>query len=179
VLDGFENDVPGFVRELKKEYPPEAAGLLAKLMPPDTADDPEAGRVISVTITPIKSGTWVPARARAAAGSARPPELRIVGGVDAIDTPIANNEPGAADPRADREERVVTPSNARSVHRNQLCQVLPVCVAYKSARNPRAASQGRRSARPGSPCGPTLTDLPTLSNKALTSSVPVRSIERA
>ena len=44
VLDGFENDVPGFVKELKRDFPPAAAALLSKLMPPgETADNVGGG----------------------------------------------------------------------------------------------------------------------------------------
>ena len=47
VLAGF-SDIPAFVKELKRDYPPAAAGLLARLIPPaETAEDtPQGGTVI-------------------------------------------------------------------------------------------------------------------------------------
>jgi hypothetical protein len=54
VLDGFDNDVPGFVRGLKVEMPGAAAALLSKLMPAaDVEADPAAGGTVIVNILPI------------------------------------------------------------------------------------------------------------------------------
>jgi hypothetical protein len=79
VLDGFENDVPGFVRELKKDHPPAAAGLLARLMPTaDAADDAGGGGTVTVVITPIKSGTWLPPLEIERRPDPRPPDLRLI-----------------------------------------------------------------------------------------------------
>ena len=66
VLEGFDdpNDVDGdgitrFVRELKTEYPPAAAGLLAKMIPSgDAADDAARVPIHTVNIIEIKSGMW-------------------------------------------------------------------------------------------------------------------------
>jgi hypothetical protein len=57
VLDGFDNDILGFIRILKVEYPPAAAALIAKLLPPASDERlPEAGRVINFTINSVQSG---------------------------------------------------------------------------------------------------------------------------
>jgi hypothetical protein len=59
VLEGL-GDVPAFVKTLKADYPPAAAGLLAKLMPPSDAEDaPQGGCVTVVNILPIRSATFV------------------------------------------------------------------------------------------------------------------------
>ena len=59
VLEGL-GDVPAFVKTLKADYPPAAAGLLAKLMPPSDAEDAaQGGGVTVINILPIRSGTFV------------------------------------------------------------------------------------------------------------------------
>ena len=52
VLDGF-GDVTEFVSELKTAYPPAAAGLLARMMPPGDADENNGGAVVNVSIVSI------------------------------------------------------------------------------------------------------------------------------
>ena len=48
---------PAFIKSLKEDYPPAAAGLLAKFLPPALEDDdPAAGAVVNVIIQPSKSG---------------------------------------------------------------------------------------------------------------------------
>jgi hypothetical protein len=87
VLDGI-GDVPAFVRTLKTEMPGAAAALLSKLIPSaDAARDApgEGGMVLNVTIGPVTSGTWFPPLELERRPDPRPPELRIVGGVDATD----------------------------------------------------------------------------------------------
>jgi hypothetical protein len=85
-------DVPTFIRGLKKDYPPAAAGLLAKLMPPaETADDTGGGGTVSFTIVPIRSGTFVledidTAHARV------PPGLRLVVANDGLEAVESTDE---------------------------------------------------------------------------------------
>jgi hypothetical protein len=95
VLDGFENDVPGFVKELKRELPPAAAGLLAKLMPPpEIGDDVPQGGTVIVNILPIKSGTFVLADIEQA-HSRVPRGLKLVVDRDADAGPIIDGDPAA------------------------------------------------------------------------------------
>ena len=85
VLDGI-GDIPTFIRELKQDSLPACAGLLSKLIPPQPEEaDPEVGRVISVTIGPIRSGTYIMPDGF---DGPVPPNLRLVVSDDApIDTP--------------------------------------------------------------------------------------------
>jgi hypothetical protein len=67
------------LKELKKDYPPAAAGLLARLMPPsDAAADDGGGGTVTVVITPIKSGTWLPPLEIERRPDPRPPDLRLI-----------------------------------------------------------------------------------------------------
>ena len=81
VLEGL-SDIPAFVKELKRDYyPPAAAGLLARLMPPaENAENTPQGGTVIINILPIRSGTYVgpidPSFERAV--GKRPPELRLV-----------------------------------------------------------------------------------------------------
>ena len=64
VMDGFgeEDGVTEFVKELKKEYPPAAAGLLARMMPPAEAGDASTGVFVTqINKVIIPRGMWLTA----------------------------------------------------------------------------------------------------------------------
>jgi hypothetical protein len=79
VLEGL-GDIPKFVTDLAAEYPPAAAGLLAKLMPAVETADNVGGGTVTVNILPVRSGTYIevfdPHRPREP--GRRPPELHLV-----------------------------------------------------------------------------------------------------
>ena len=61
ILDGFGKDDDGitsFVRDLKRDYPPAAAGLLARMLPPADEKPEGAGGTVIVNILPIASGNF-------------------------------------------------------------------------------------------------------------------------
>jgi hypothetical protein len=104
VLAGF-TDVPKFVKELASDYPPAAAGLLARMLPPaETADDVGGGGVVEINILPVRSGTFILSDDEAL----RHPELRRVDdkptdaepGHRQVPLRLVTDEPDGADPAA-------------------------------------------------------------------------------
>jgi hypothetical protein len=62
ILDGFgkEDGVTQFVRDLKRDYPPAAAGLLARMLPPaDEKPEGSGGVVTEVNILSIPYGAYL------------------------------------------------------------------------------------------------------------------------
>ena len=55
IIDGFEEDggVVNFVKELKKEFPPAAAGLLARMIPPAPEENAAGDGLCVNTIVPV------------------------------------------------------------------------------------------------------------------------------
>jgi hypothetical protein len=61
ILDGFGKDDDGitsFVRDLKRDYPPAAAGLLARMLPPADEKPEGAGGTVIINIQPIARGSF-------------------------------------------------------------------------------------------------------------------------
>ena len=60
ILDGFgkEDGVTQFVRDLKRDYPPAAAGLLARMLPPADEKPEGAGGTVIINIQPIARGSF-------------------------------------------------------------------------------------------------------------------------